>query len=93
MWRDTSATFGAGNVSRLGAMPVPVRIHSECLFGDVFKSMRCDCGRQLHGFMQNVLGNEMHASGVMLYIQALLRACCMQIELGQEGNGTPGSGP
>jgi GTP cyclohydrolase II len=27
--------------------PVPVRIHSACLTGDLFGSMRCDCGEQL----------------------------------------------
>lgn len=29
-------------------LPVPVRIHSECMTGDVFSSRRCDCGEQLH---------------------------------------------
>ena len=37
--------FVRGDVS--GADPVLVRVHSECLTGDVFGSTRCDCGTQL----------------------------------------------
>jgi len=43
-----------------------VRVHSECLTGDVFHSMRCDCGLQLHRAMQMV-GREGH--GVILYMR------------------------
>ncbi len=43
-----------------------VRVHSECLTGDVFHSMRCDCGLQLHRAMQMV-GKEGH--GVILYMR------------------------
>lgn len=43
-----------------------VRVHSECLTGDVFHSMRCDCGIQLHRAMQMV-GQEGH--GVILYMR------------------------
>lgn len=43
-----------------------VRVHSECLTGDVFHSMRCDCGLQLHRAMQMV-GAEGH--GVILYMR------------------------
>src|SRR5262249_45402821 len=32
--------------------PVLVRVHSECLTGDVFDSLRCDCGSQLHQAME-----------------------------------------
>jgi 3,4-dihydroxy 2-butanone 4-phosphate synthase/GTP cyclohydrolase II len=45
--------------------PVLVRVHSECLTGDVFGSMRCDCGSQLHAAMQMV-GKE--GKGVILYM-------------------------
>ena len=31
---------------------IPVRIHSQCLTGDVFGSVKCDCGRQLHAAME-----------------------------------------
>jgi 3,4-dihydroxy 2-butanone 4-phosphate synthase/GTP cyclohydrolase II len=46
--------------------PVLVRVHSECLTGDVFGSMRCDCGSQLHAAMQMV-GKE--GRGVILYMR------------------------
>ncbi len=48
-----------------GAEDVLVRVHSECLTGDVFHSLRCDCGEQLHIAMQ-IIGNE--GRGVVLYI-------------------------
>jgi GTP cyclohydrolase II len=32
--------------------PVPVRLHSACLTGDIFGSLRCDCGEQLHGCLR-----------------------------------------
>ncbi|MBF6556134.1 MAG: bifunctional 3,4-dihydroxy-2-butanone-4-phosphate synthase/GTP cyclohydrolase II [Acidimicrobiales bacterium] len=43
-----------------------VRVHSECLTGDVFGSLRCDCGPQLHGAMATI--NE-HGSGVIVYLR------------------------
>ncbi|MCW5206858.1 GTP cyclohydrolase II, partial [Desulfobulbus sp. F5] len=46
--------------------PVLVRVHSECLTGDVFGSSRCDCGSQLHAAMQMV---EQEGSGVILYMR------------------------
>ena len=46
--------------------PVLVRVHSECLTGDIFGSMRCDCGVQLHAAMQLM---EEEGSGVLLYIR------------------------
>lgn len=45
--------------------PVLVRVHSECLTGDVFASRRCDCGSQLHKAMQEI---EQAGSGVILYM-------------------------
>ncbi len=45
---------------------VLVRVHSECLTGDTFGSMRCDCGAQLHRAMEMV--NEA-GKGVILYIR------------------------
>jgi 3,4-dihydroxy 2-butanone 4-phosphate synthase/GTP cyclohydrolase II len=44
---------------------VLVRVHSECLTGDVFGSLRCDCGRQLKKAMQ-IIGQE--KKGVILYM-------------------------
>jgi 3,4-dihydroxy 2-butanone 4-phosphate synthase/GTP cyclohydrolase II len=43
-----------------------VRVHSECMTGDIFGSMRCDCGDQLHKAMQMV-ANE--GTGVILYLR------------------------
>jgi 3,4-dihydroxy 2-butanone 4-phosphate synthase/GTP cyclohydrolase II len=45
---------------------VPVRVHSECLTGDVFGSRRCDCGEQLTRAMQYV---ENSGCGVVLYLR------------------------
>ena len=46
--------------------PTLVRIHSQCLTGDVFGSVKCDCGRQLHVAMR-LIANE--GSGVIVYQQ------------------------
>jgi 3,4-dihydroxy 2-butanone 4-phosphate synthase/GTP cyclohydrolase II len=46
--------------------PVLVRVHSECLTGDIFGSLRCDCGPQLYRAMQMI---EQEQSGVLLYIR------------------------
>jgi len=45
---------------------VLVRVHSECLTGDVFGSMRCDCGEQLHNAMQMI---DEAGKGVILYMR------------------------
>jgi len=49
-----------------GDKVVPVRVHSECLTGDVFGSRRCDCGSQLHSAMEYI---ENHGFGVILYLR------------------------
>ena len=49
-----------------GKENVLVRVHSECLTGDVFGSLRCDCGPQLHQAMSMV--NE-EGQGVVLYMR------------------------
>jgi len=46
--------------------PVLVRVHSECLTGDVFGSRRCDCGGQLQAAMAKI---EEAGSGVLLYMR------------------------
>ncbi len=46
--------------------PVLVRVHSECLTGDVFGSLRCDCGEQL---MSALLRIEADGKGVLLYMR------------------------
>ncbi|MCB0526145.1 MAG: GTP cyclohydrolase II [Lewinellaceae bacterium] len=45
--------------------PVPVRIHSECMTGDVFGSRRCDCGEQLSASVKIVSEN----GGVIIYLR------------------------
>ena len=45
--------------------PVLVRLHSSCFTGDIFGSMRCDCGPQLHKAMQMV---EAAGKGVVIYL-------------------------
>ena len=52
-----------GNV--FGKKNVLVRVHSACLTGDVFHSMRCDCGNQLEKSMELI---EKEGLGVLLYI-------------------------
>ena len=49
-----------------GARNVLVRVHSECLTGDVFGSRRCDCGPQLHQAMRQVAET---GCGVILYMR------------------------
>ena len=53
-----------GDVS--GDEPVLVRVHSECLTGDVFGSRRCDCGEQLDLAMRKI---ESEGRGVLLYMR------------------------
>jgi 3,4-dihydroxy 2-butanone 4-phosphate synthase/GTP cyclohydrolase II len=45
--------------------PILVRVHSSCVTGDIFHSLRCDCGEQLQVAMQMV---EQEGKGVILYI-------------------------
>lgn len=46
--------------------PTLVRVHSECLTGDLFGSQRCDCGPQLNAAMQQIAEAE---QGVLLYVR------------------------
>lgn len=46
--------------------PVLVRVHSECLTGDVFHSHRCDCGPQFEAALRRI---EQEGSGVLLYLR------------------------
>ena len=45
---------------------VLVRVHSECMTGDVFGSCRCDCGEQLHGALRQIVEN---GSGILVYLR------------------------
>ncbi|MCB0660002.1 MAG: GTP cyclohydrolase II, partial [Saprospiraceae bacterium] len=44
---------------------VPIRLHSECLTGDVFKSKRCDCGEQLELSMRYLSTHP----GILIYLR------------------------
>ena len=46
--------------------PVLVRLHSECLTGDVFGSLRCDCGAQLEAALERI---GQHGRGVLVYLR------------------------
>ena len=46
--------------------PTMVRVHSECLTGDVFGSMRCDCGNQLHSALRQI---DEAGRGVLVYMR------------------------
>ena len=48
------------------AAPILVRVHSQCLTGDVFGSLRCDCGEQLEIALQTI---EKEGRGVVLYMR------------------------
>lgn len=65
-----------GDPAAPGAVPL-VRVHSECLTGDVFGSLRCDCGAQLRSSMSRIADA---GAGVLVYLR------------GQEGRGI-GLGP
>lgn len=45
--------------------PVPVRLHSACLTGDIFGSLRCDCGEQLRGSIEHFTESD---GGILLYL-------------------------
>lgn len=59
----TAGDFGTGRVHE---EPVLVRVHSECLTGDIFQSLRCDCGSQLHQALELIAEK---GDGVLLYIR------------------------
>jgi 3,4-dihydroxy 2-butanone 4-phosphate synthase / GTP cyclohydrolase II len=68
LYRDltNNRTHIALTLGDLSSGPVLVRVHSECLTGDVFGSLRCDCGRQLEKAMQII---EREKKGVILYMR------------------------
>jgi 3,4-dihydroxy 2-butanone 4-phosphate synthase/GTP cyclohydrolase II len=61
---DEHVALVMGDIS--GETPVLVRVHSECLTGDAFGSLRCDCGEQLAKAMQ-MIADE--GRGVVLYLR------------------------
>ncbi|WP_100372613.1 bifunctional 3,4-dihydroxy-2-butanone-4-phosphate synthase/GTP cyclohydrolase II [Bacillus sp. FJAT-45037] len=59
-----SVALVKGNISE--GEPTLVRVHSECLTGDVFGSKRCDCGPQLHAALAQI---EEEGTGILLYMR------------------------
>ena len=64
---DTHIALVKGDVDeRVDPSPVLVRVHSECLTGDVFGSLRCDCGNQLAAALMQI---EKEGRGALLYMR------------------------
>ncbi|MFA4858546.1 MAG: bifunctional 3,4-dihydroxy-2-butanone-4-phosphate synthase/GTP cyclohydrolase II, partial [Candidatus Margulisiibacteriota bacterium] len=61
-----------------GKKNVLVRVHSECLTGDVFKSRRCDCGEQLETALETI---AQHKTGVLLYMRQEGRGIGLEAKL------------
>ncbi len=55
-------TFGKINKKK----PILIRVHSECLTGDIFHSLRCDCGSQLDFAMKKIVKE---GSGIIVYLR------------------------
>ena len=64
-WSTTSTTSRWSRATSRGEPDVLVRVHSECLTGDVFHSLRCDCGEQLESALAMI---EREGRGVLLYL-------------------------
>ena len=62
---DNSENIALVNGRISNEVPSLVRVHSECLTGDVFLSRRCDCGKQLYSAL-DIIGKE---GGVLLYMR------------------------
>jgi 3,4-dihydroxy 2-butanone 4-phosphate synthase/GTP cyclohydrolase II len=62
--RQTHVALVHGDIA--DGKDVLVRVHSQCLTGDVFRSMRCDCGDQLDKAMQRIAAE---GRGVLLYLK------------------------
>ncbi len=63
---DVHVALVKGPIEKLGASEPLVRVHSQCLTGDIFGSRRCDCGDQLDRAMERIDGE---GSGVLLYMR------------------------
>jgi 3,4-dihydroxy 2-butanone 4-phosphate synthase/GTP cyclohydrolase II len=61
---DEHVALVKGNIS--GNEPILVRVHSECLTGDVFGSLRCDCGEQIPLALEKI---QQEGKGVFLYMR------------------------
>jgi 3,4-dihydroxy 2-butanone 4-phosphate synthase/GTP cyclohydrolase II len=61
---EEHVAFSHGRID--GADDVLVRVHSECLTGDIFGSLRCDCGPQLQGALKQIADD---GTGVLVYLR------------------------
>jgi len=61
---DKSESVIALVMGTTGETPALLRIHSQCLTGDVFGSARCDCGDQLHFALETIAE---HGAGILVY--------------------------
>lgn len=68
VYRDNAGTEHTALVrgTVAGREDVPVRVHSECLTGDVFGSCRCDCGEQLQAALRHVAASP---CGIVIYLR------------------------
>ncbi len=55
-----------GDLTQVQDQSILVRMHSECLTGDLFASLRCDCGDQLHNSLQQI---KEEGVGVLVYLR------------------------
>ncbi|MEI7640089.1 MAG: bifunctional 3,4-dihydroxy-2-butanone-4-phosphate synthase/GTP cyclohydrolase II [bacterium] len=62
--KKTHLAFVKGEIK--AGVPTLVRVHSECLTGDIFASRKCDCGSQLHAALTMI---EKEGAGVLLYMR------------------------
>src|SRR3546814_18969433 len=77
-------------IGRRDANPPVVRLHSECLTGDVLGSLKCDCGPQLHAALHAMADARW---GVLLYLRPEGRGdSSAERRVGKEGVGTCRSG-
>lgn len=68
-WREPGSGLEHASLSMgdlRGAAPVLARVHSECLTGDAFGSLRCDCGPQLKAALQAIAAQR---RGVLVYLR------------------------
>ncbi|MFC9355758.1 bifunctional 3,4-dihydroxy-2-butanone-4-phosphate synthase/GTP cyclohydrolase II [Rhodococcus sp. NPDC057014] len=64
IWEDRTSYLALVMGEVAGCDAIQVRLHSECVTGDVFASSRCDCGRQLHAAMERIATD---GRGIVLY--------------------------